>query len=149
MESTQLTLTILAAVAIGALLPLLFQMTLAARDARHMIARVEPRLNVAIEEISSVAAAANRSLAALDAAALQKTAASVVEIGSLAKKAQDVASTIEMASAVGAAAAPVFASLIRAWREPLAESDEAPSNEEAPKQNDRPVSLHRKEMENR
>lgn len=148
MDSTPLVLVVLAAVALGALLPLAFQLTLTLRATRKMIASVEPRLNAAIGELSAAAAATNRSLSALDAAALQRTAEGVVEIGNLAKKARDISATIEMASAVGAAAAPAVAAIIKAWRAPAeaapAESEE-PSNQEP--HNEQPVVLHRKEMD--
>ena len=121
MDSTPFFLVVLAAVAVGAVLPLAVQLTLTVRAARQMIASVEPRLNAAISELSAAAAATNRSLSALDEKTLRRTADSVVDIGNLAKKAADLTATIEMASAVGAAAAPAVAAIIRAWREPAEE----------------------------
>lgn len=149
MDSTALALVVLAAVALGALLPLAFQLTLTLRATRKMIVSVEPRLNAAIGELSAAAAATNRSFSALDTAALQQTAEGVVEIGALAKKARDISATIEMASAVGAAAAPAVAAIIKAWRAPADPGEpatERPSNQEP--HNEQPVVLHRKEMDN-
>jgi hypothetical protein len=112
------TLELLGAVALGALLPVAYQLAMTLRAARGLIATVGPRLTGAIDELSSAAASARQSLSALDAAALQRTATGVAEIGDMARKAREFTATIETAAAVGAAVAPAMAAVIRAWRVP-------------------------------
>src|SRR5271170_3243669 len=113
MESTSSAVLVLVAVALGALLPVAFQLAMALRASRRVIAGAGPRMNTALDELSAAAASANRSMSALDAVALQRAAESLVEIGNLARKARDLTAGIEMATAVGAAAVPAVAAIIK------------------------------------
>jgi hypothetical protein len=110
------TIEILGAVALGALLPVAYQLTMTLRAARGLIGGATPRLNSAIDELSSAAVSARQSLSALDATALQRTANGVAEIGELARKAREFTASIENAATIGAAVAPAMAAVIRAWR---------------------------------
>jgi hypothetical protein len=109
-------LALLFAVAVGALLPVAYQLTMTLRAARRLITAAGPRLNSAIDDFSAAALSANRSLSALDSSALQRTANGIAEMGDLARKARQFTASIETAAAVGAVVAPAVAAVVRAWR---------------------------------
>lgn len=126
-ETWGVALLVLAAVLVGAALPVLLQLRATLRVLEQTLARSGPRLDEALL-VSSAAAARLDALAARLGSGhrIEEMLEGVASVGRAATQLKD---TIRVASAVGAAVGPAVAALITALR---TERAEAPAASQSP-----------------
>lgn len=110
MEAFQAVLVALAALFVGALLPLVFQALAALREVRALVGQARP----AIASVSATAERLERLTAKLEADGRVDHALQVVD--SLAKTVSSLKDTAATASRLGAAVVPALAAAMEAWR---------------------------------
>jgi hypothetical protein len=122
MEAYQAVLVAVAALLVGALLPVLFQLVLTLRAVRAVAEQAGP----AVASITATAERLERLTARLEEGGRVERALEAVD--SLSATVAKLQETARVASSIGAAVVPAVTAAVRAWR---ARGDEAPA-EEAP-----------------
>lgn len=122
MEAYQVALVAVAALLVGALLPVLFQLLLTLKAVRAMVEEAGP----AVASIVATSERLERLTARLEEGGRVDRALEAVD--SLSATVGKLQETARMASTVGAAVIPAVAAAVQAWR---ARDEDAPA-EEAP-----------------
>ena len=117
MANWQVVLVVLAAVLVGGLLPVLFQLRATLRQVARSIGTTGTRLDKTLDESLAAAERINRLVGGLDGGDKQ-LARLLTSIEQLAEVVDKVKSTVNVASAVGAAVVPAVSALVRTLAEP-------------------------------
>lgn len=129
MDSWRIALVVLVAVLVGSLIPVLFQLRTTLRQVERRLRTTGRRVDRTLDEAHAAAERINHLIAGLDGGERQ-LATLLTSVGQLAQTLDRVRSTVNIASAVGAAVAPAVVAMVRSFgeeREVLtAERDEDP-----------------------
>jgi len=122
MEAYQAVLVAVAALLVGVLIPVLFQLVLTLRAVRAVVEQAGP----ALASITATAERLERLTARLEEGGRVDRALEAVD--SLSTTVGKLQETARMASAIGAAVIPAVAAAVKAWRAPDADdgAEEAP-----------------------
>jgi beta-lactamase class A len=122
MEAYQVALVAVAALLVGALLPVLFQLLLTLKAVRAVVEQAGP----AVASIQATSARLERLTARLEEdGRVERALAAVDSLSATVAKLQE---TARLASTIGAAVIPAVAAAVQAWRS----GDEDAPAEEAP-----------------
>lgn len=116
MANWQVVLVVLAAVVVGSSIPVLFQLRATLRQMALRMGTTGTRLDKTLDEALATAERINRLVGGLDGGEKQ-LARLLVSMEQLAQVLDKVKSTVNVASAVGAAVAPAVAALVRSLGE--------------------------------
>jgi len=129
MEGFQIAFLVLAALVVGALLPLLVQLYSVLHTLKHVLEKTSKDIEDGARVVHKVADRVDRLTADLEKdGKLDTMVAGVAAVSDMALQLRD---TIRVASAVGAAVVPAVGAAVRAWRadgpdHPAAASRESP-----------------------
>jgi hypothetical protein len=113
MESWQVAWLVLAALLVGATIPALVQISLAARSARVAVDRASARLEPLLGSLQGSAARFEEAISHLDGKRIERL---LEAVDSLSRIAVELRETTKLASALGAAVGPAVGAAVRAWR---------------------------------
>ncbi len=114
MEGFQIAFLVLAALAVGALLPLVVQLHSVLHTLRHVLDKTSKDIEEGARAVHKVADRVDRLTAELEKdGKLDTMVAGVAAVSDMALQLRD---TIRVASAVGAAVGPAVGAAVRAWR---------------------------------
>jgi deoxyinosine 3'endonuclease (endonuclease V) len=122
MEAYQVALVAVAALLVGALLPVLFQLVITLKAVRAMVEQAGP----AVASVVATAERLERLTAKLEEGGRVDRALEAVD--ALSKTVEKLQETARLASTIGAAVVPAVVAAVQAWR---ARDEDAPA-EEAP-----------------
>jgi hypothetical protein len=108
---------VVAALLVGAALPVLAQARVSLRAWQRMVEEVGPRLGKAADDVSGVAGALRRELGAFDGAG-ERVGAALRAVDDLGRAAVELQRTARVAAAIGAAVGPGIAAAIRTFKAP-------------------------------
>ncbi len=116
MDTWRIVLAVLAAVLVGVLIPVLLQLRSTLRQAERRMRSTGRRADLALDQVRVAAERVNRLLGGLDGGE-KHLASLILSAGQLAQTIDRVRSTVNVASAVGAAIAPAVMAMVRSLGE--------------------------------
>jgi len=129
MDGFQTAFLVLAAVVVGALLPLLVQLYSVLHTLRHVLEKTSKDVEEGTKTVHNVADRLDRLTA--DLARDGKLEAMVSGVTAVSEMAVQLRDTLKVATAVGAAVGPAVGAAVRAWRSHSEAPAEGSSGEEA------------------
>jgi uncharacterized protein YoxC len=138
MESWGVALVVLAAVLVGAALPVLVQLRATLREVEKTLQRSEGRLDEALATTTAAAGRIDALVARLEEGGrIERLLDGVAAVTTLVTQLRD---TVRVAAAVGAAVAPAVVAAVQAFREPaspVASEEAAPGSAPSPSEHGR------------
>ena len=132
MEGWQVVVVILAAVLVGALLPVLFQVYATLRAIRTNVERLGPRVENTLGEVHEVTERVNRTTAGIEEGVDQMRAV-VSKAGEVTKSFHKIRRSLRTGAAVGGAVGPAIVAAVRALSDKEGATNGRPAEAKASK----------------